>query len=109
MNSKINLLIGLSGSIAAVRILEIVSSFHSLGKFNIKIILTKNAKYFTDSVITNYNEFENTYNTKIYYLYELTQNSLLQHTFYLLFIHSIKNHSDKNQHCYPFCIILQVH
>lgn len=67
MNSKINLLIGLSGSIAAVRILEIVPSFHSLGKFNIKIILTKNAKYFTDSVITNYNEFENTYNTKIYY------------------------------------------
>lgn len=39
----------------------------------------------------------------------LTQNSLLQHTRNLLFIHSTKNHLDMNQHYYFFCIILLAH
>ena len=67
MNSRHNLLIGITGSVAAVRIKEIIPSFNATNQFNIKVIISKAAKEFTDTVITSYEQFSKDNNTTIYF------------------------------------------
>lgn len=61
---KLNLLIGCTGSVATIRIVEIVNAFKE--KYNIKIILTERAKLFTDPLL-DYKSFEEENNVTFYF------------------------------------------
>jgi hypothetical protein len=62
---KKNLLIGMTGSVATIRITQLVDAFKE--KFNLKFILTEKAKIFSDSLIVNYEEYMEKENIKIYF------------------------------------------
>jgi phosphopantothenoylcysteine decarboxylase len=65
MENKKNLLIGSTGSVATVRIDQIIQAFKK--EFNIKIILTSNAKIFADKVILDYSKYEEENGVKFYF------------------------------------------
>lgn len=65
MDNKKNLLIGCTGSVATVRIDQIVQAFKDY--FNLKIILTKNSKIFADRIIIDYKDYEEKNNVKFYF------------------------------------------
>jgi len=65
MDKKKNLLIGCTGSVATVRIDQIIQAFKDY--FNLKIIFTNNSKVFADQIIFNYEEYENKNNVKFYF------------------------------------------
>jgi hypothetical protein len=65
MESKKNLLIGCTGSVATTRIDQIIQAFKP--QFNVKIILTSNAKIFADKVIFNYPQYEEENGVKFYF------------------------------------------
>lgn len=81
MENKKNLLIGCSGSVAVCRLLEIVDNFKE--KYNLRVILTEKAKFFCDSLIKDYEEFEKMNKIKFYYdkdeWDEFTQNKKVLH------------------------------
>jgi hypothetical protein len=52
---KKNLLIGCTGSVAVVRIDQIIQVFKS--SFNIKVVMTKNSREFADSIIGDYDKY----------------------------------------------------
>lgn len=62
---KKNLLIGCTGSVATVRIIQLVEAFKE--NYNLKIILTNSAKIFADKMIYNYEEYEKENNVKFYF------------------------------------------
>ena len=45
-SKKLNLLLGITGSVAAIRFEEILENFYKLNKFNIKVIITEKGKIF---------------------------------------------------------------
>jgi phosphopantothenoylcysteine decarboxylase len=64
-SDKKNLLIGCTGSVATIRIDQIIKAFRE--KFNIKIILTKSAKIFADGIIRDYQKYEEDHGVKFYF------------------------------------------
>ncbi len=62
---KKNLLIGCTGSVATTRIDQIIQSFKPT--YNLKIILTKDAKFFSDKIIPNYQEYQSDNNVQFYF------------------------------------------
>lgn len=62
-----NLLIGITGSIAAIRLPLIVYGFKETKKFNIKVIITKAAKEFTDIMIPDYKKFQEESGVEVYF------------------------------------------
>lgn len=62
---KKNLLIGCSGSVATVRIDQIMKAFRK--NFNLKVVFTKNAKIFSDKIIKNYDEYQKEHDVKFYF------------------------------------------
>jgi phosphopantothenoylcysteine decarboxylase len=65
MDKKKNLLIGCTGSVATVRIDQIIQALKDY--FNLKIILTDNSKVFADQIIINYEDYENKNDVKFYF------------------------------------------
>ncbi len=64
--NKKNLLIGCTGSIATIRLDQIIKAFKN--EFNIKIILTCNSKIFANRIIgDSYPEYEIEHNVKFYF------------------------------------------
>jgi hypothetical protein len=61
---KKNLLIGCSGSVATIRLDQIIKAFKE--KFNVKVIFTKNAKIFSDKIIKNYSQYQKDHNVEFY-------------------------------------------
>ena len=78
-----NLLVGITGSVAAVRFEQIIQQFYSLHKFNIKAIITDKAKIFLEKLISDYKEIEKKYECEIYFdndefeLYKKDENRVL--------------------------------
>ena len=78
-----NLLVGITGSVAAVRFDQIIQQFYSLHKFNIKAIITDKAKIFLEKLISDYKEIEKKYECEIYFdndefeLYKKNENRVL--------------------------------
>ena len=62
---KKNLLIGCTGSVATVRITQLVEAFKE--NYNLKIILTNSAKIFADKMIHNYEEYKKENNVEFYF------------------------------------------
>ena len=58
-------MIGCTGSIATIRIVQIIIAFQK--NFNLRIIFTKPAKFFSDEVIKDYAQFEMENDIKFYY------------------------------------------
>ena len=50
-SKKLNLLLGITGSVAAIRFEEILENFYKLNKFNIKVIITEKGKIFLEKLI----------------------------------------------------------
>jgi 3-polyprenyl-4-hydroxybenzoate decarboxylase len=46
---KLNLLVGLSGSVACIKLIDLLEILVKEEKFNIMLILTKNAFYFIET------------------------------------------------------------
>lgn len=66
-NDKKKIIIGITGSVAAIRLPEIVEKFSETKKFEIVVVITKYGKFFTDTKIKDYKEFSEKYNIKIYF------------------------------------------
>ena len=64
---KLNLLIGMSGSVAVIRVFEIIQGFNETGLFNIKVIFTEKGLEFVKNLIPDKEEFEKNMNCEVYY------------------------------------------
>lgn len=57
LKTKLNLLIGCTGALISKKVGQLALAFQKTNKFNIRVILTKPAKLFSDEYIGNYDKF----------------------------------------------------